>query len=184
MYIFLQLLTVIRIPIAIILASILFIFDHHTFPIIVFAVILIAIIEITDLLDGFLARKFDIVSEWGAMLDPYADSISRLILYWSFSHSGLVLPLVPISMAFRDITVAYCRITLTRHNKTVSAKLSGKIKAVIQGVCAFIIVLGPLYWNYTGKWVIALFSWIVIITTLASIGEYVKSAYNAMQSSE
>lgn len=182
MFIFLQCLTILRIPLAILLASILFVFDPHTIPIIALAVFLIALIEISDLLDGFLARKFEAVTEWGAMLDPYADSISRLILYWSFSHSGLVLPLVPISMAFRDITVAYCRITLTRYNKTVSAKLSGKIKAIIQGVCAFVIVIGPLYWKYTGEWVISLVSWIVIVATLASIAEYAKSAAAAIKS--
>lgn len=181
MYIFLQLLTIVRIPIAIIIATILFLFDHNTFPIIATAVVLIALIEISDLMDGFLARKYDIVSEWGAMLDPYADSISRLILFWSFSHNGLVLPLVPIAMAFRDITVAYCRITLTRYNHTVSAKLSGKIKAIIQGVSAFIIVIGPLYWKYTGEWVSTALSWLVIIATLASIVEYARSAFVAMQ---
>lgn len=181
MFIFLQCLTILRIPLAIILASILFLFDHQSFPIVATAVVFIALIEISDLLDGFLARKYDSVTEWGAMLDPYADSISRLILYWSFSHNGLVLPLVPIAMAFRDITVAYCRITLTRYNKTVSAKLSGKIKAIIQGVCAFIIVIGPLYWKYTGEWVISAVSWIVIIATLVSIIEYAKSAVSAVK---
>ncbi len=184
MFIFLQCLTILRIPLAIILAFILFLFDIQSFPVIATAVILIAMIEISDLLDGFLARKFDSVTEWGAMLDPYADSISRLILYWSFSHNGLVTPLVPIAMAFRDITVAYCRITLTRYNMTVSAKLSGKIKAIIQGVCAFIIVIGPLYWKYTGDWVISLLSWIVIIATLSSIFEYAKSAFTAVKSSD
>ncbi|MFH1156377.1 MAG: CDP-alcohol phosphatidyltransferase family protein [Pseudomonadota bacterium] len=181
-FILLQFLTVVRIPLAILLASVLFVFDNTAFNIIITAVIIIALIEISDLLDGYLARKFDIVSEWGAMLDPYADSISRLIVFWGFSNSGLVTPLVPISMAFRDITVAYCRITLTRYNMTVSAKLSGKIKAIIQGVCAFIIVIGPLYWKYTGKWTISALSWIVIIATLGSIVEYAKSAMAAVKS--
>ena len=180
--ILLQLLTLIRIPIAASLAALLIYSDKLTFFVVALSIVLIALIELTDFLDGFMARRNNIVTEWGAMLDPYADSISRLIVYWGFACSGMVIALVPMAMAFRDITVAYCRITLTRYNMTVSAKLSGKIKAIIQGVCAFIIVIGPLYWKFTGEWVITLLSWIVIIATLTSIIEYAKSAVSAVKS--
>jgi phosphatidylglycerophosphate synthase len=79
-------------------------------------------------------------------------------------------------MALRDITVAYCRITLSRFGKTVSAKRSGKIKAVFQGVGAIVIILGPLYWPYTGKWTLHLLSWLIISVTLFSIIEYAAGA--------
>jgi len=143
---------------------------------ILMCLILIGLIELSDLLDGYLARRMGIVTEWGAMLDPYADSISRLIMYWGFANSGMVLPIVPLIMAFRDITVSYCRITLTRFNHTVSAKLSGKIKAIVQGCGSVIIILSPLYNHYTGTWPNTFISWTIIIVTLVSIIEYANSA--------
>jgi len=176
MIIMLQLLTLVRIPIAAALAAILIYSDKFTFDVVALSIILISLIELTDFLDGFMARKNNIVTEWGAMLDPYADSISRLIVYWGFACSGLVIALVPMAMAFRDITVAYCRITLTRFGQTVSAKQSGKIKAVFQGVGAILIVLGPLYWDFIGRWPIYVLSWLIIIVTLASMIEYAQAA--------
>lgn len=172
----LQVLTLLRIPLAVIFAVALNNFETITFVKAVMCLLLIGLIELSDLLDGYLARKMGIVTEWGAMLDPYADSISRLIIYWGFASSGLVLLVVPLVMAFRDITVAYCRITLTRFNHTVSAKLSGKIKAIVQGCGSVFIVLSPLYKGYTGSWPNTLVSWIIIIVTLASIVEYAHSA--------
>ncbi len=174
--ILLQILTLIRIPMAMLLASILIFSAKLSFSNIFFCLVLIGLMELTDLLDGFLARRIGIVTEWGAMLDPYSDSISRLIVYWGFACSDLVIPLVPMAMAFRDITVAYCRITLTRFGKTVSAKRSGKIKAIFQGVGAVIIIMGPLYWNFTGKWTLHVLSWIIITVTLVSIIEYAHGA--------
>ena len=174
-----QLFTLVRIPLAILLAAILTLSDHISYEMISFCVFLAGAIEITDMFDGYLARRIGVVTEWGAMLDPYADSTSRLISFWAFAVSGLVNPLVPLTMAFRDITVAYCRITLTRSGRSVSAKSSGKIKAVFQGVGAVVVILGPVYWPWTGKWTIQALSWLLILVTLASIFEYASAAISA-----
>lgn len=174
-----QFFTIVRIPIAILLAVLLVNTDRWTWINILIYAGLSGLIEISDLLDGHFARKYGIVTEWGAMLDPYADSVSRLITYWGLAMANLVIPFVPLSMALRDITVAYCRITLTRFGKTVSAKRSGKIKAIFQGVGAILIILGPLYWPYTGKWTLYLLSWTIIGVTLTSIIEYAVGAISA-----
>ena len=174
-FIIVQLFTVARIPLAILFAILLISLEQRSITFSVTAIILV-LNELTDIFDGMLARRLGIVSEWGAMLDPYADSISRLIIYWAFACTGLVIPLVPMAMAFRDVTVAYSRIILTRYNTSVSAKWSGKIKAGFQGIGAYVILLGPVYWPYTGKWTITVVSWIIIIVTLGSLIEYVRAA--------
>ena len=179
MFVLVQLFTLIRIPIAILLAILLINTNQWTYLNILVYAGLSGLIEISDLLDGHFARKYGIVTEWGAMLDPYADSVSRLITYWGLAMAGLVVPFVPLSMALRDITVAYCRITLSRFGKTVSAKRSGKIKAVFQGVGAILIIFGPLYWPFTGRWIVHLLSWLIIGVTLISIVEYAAGAISA-----
>lgn len=137
--------------------------------------------EITDFIDGMLARKLDVVSEAGAMLDPYADSIARIIVFWALAMAGLVTMLVPFVMVFRDITVAYCRIVLGKSGKSVSAKWSGKIKACVQGYGSVALFYQPYFWAWFGvlhsKWSVNIGSAIIIIVTLASMVEYVKSAY-------
>ena len=67
-------------------------------------------VELTDLLDGCLARRFNAVSQFGKVFDPYADSVSRLTIYWSLAVVGRALALVPLVMAVRDISVAYLRV--------------------------------------------------------------------------
>ena len=176
MFLWVQFFTLIRIPIAILLAVLLINTNKWTYINILVYACLSGLIEISDLLDGHFARKYGIVTEWGAMLDPYADSVSRLITYWGLAMANLIIPFVPLSMALRDITVAYCRITLSRFGKTVSAKRSGKIKAVFQGVGAILIIFGPLYWPYTGRWTLYLLSWLIISVTLISIIEYAAGA--------
>ena len=156
-------------------------FSTWSFGMLLFCLVLLGLIETSDLLDGFSARRLGIVSEEGAMLDPYADSVSRLIVFWSLAASTVkgthyIIFLVPLVMAVRDVTVAYSRIVLTRHNRSVAAKRSGKIKAIVQGVGAFLILLGPIYWGLIGTWTTGVLSWIVIIATGASVVEYAASA--------
>ncbi len=174
-----QVLTMARIPLAIIFAFLIN-FMEHTISLLAVCFLLLATIEITDMLDGFLARRWKLVTEWGAMLDPYADSTSRLIVFFALAFSGLALPLVPLIMALRDVTVAYSRITLTRCGLSVAAKLSGKIKAVIQGGAGPLLLFGPLYWDHVGgQWPMAVVSWIVMVVTAASAVQYTKSAIKA-----
>jgi CDP-diacylglycerol---glycerol-3-phosphate 3-phosphatidyltransferase len=178
-FLIVQIVMLVRIPIGILFA-IIFLSVEPSLIIYLLCFLLLILGELSDLFDGKLARKFDVVTELGATFDPYSDSIFRLTVYWSLACGGFITPLAPLVMAFRDITVSYCRIVLTRNNQTVSAKLSGKVKAVVQAVVAMLAVLGPLYWDFIGKWTIQVLSWIVIFVTLASIIEYVSSAIPAI----
>ncbi len=174
-YILVQSMTLIRIPISI-LFLIVWIYWKNVDLKMAFCLILLAIIEFTDAFDGKIARRYGLTSEYGATLDPFADSISRLIVYWALALTGNVIFLVPLVMAVRDITVAYSRIVLAQNNQTVSAKLSGKIKASVQAAGSFFALLGPLYWDHIGKWSFYALSWLIIVATFLSAVEYVKDA--------
>ncbi len=134
--------------------------------------VLIVLIELTDLLDGVIARRFKLVSKLGAMLDAYTDSLSRLTVYWALALSGFILPWVPLLMALRDVSVAYCRIVFALGGEPVSAHISGKVKAEAQALGAMLAVLGPLYWNSTGTWTVSAISWFVAVITAGSLIEY------------
>jgi len=179
-YILIQSVTLARIPLAIIF-SIIIQTSEFSVSTLIWSAGLLLLIEATDLLDGIFARRHSLVSEYGAMLDPFADSLSRLIIYWSLSTQGLVLFLVPLCMAIRDITVAYARILLAKKNQSVSARSSGKIKAAVQAVGSFLLLFGPVYWNLTGDWPIKVLSGIIITVTLLSVVEYVRDAVLAVK---
>ena len=137
---------------------------------------LLGLIELTDVTDGVLARSMGVVSPFGAMLDPFADSVSRLIVYWTFGQLGLVFTAVVLVMAVRDVTVAYCRIVLAGANRSVSARTGGKIKAIVQAIVGFVAWIGPWYWPVTGSWTVDALSWLVILTTAYSAIDYLGAA--------
>jgi CDP-diacylglycerol--glycerol-3-phosphate 3-phosphatidyltransferase len=179
-YFLLQLMTIGRIPIAVLFLIILIYIQDTTFTL-VLNLFLLLIIEFTDLYDGKIARRFELVSESGATLDPFADSVSRLIVYWALATKGLVILYVPLIMALRDITVAYSRIVLAQNNRTVSAKKSGKLKATVQAIGAFLALVGPYYWDHIGMWSFYVLSWIIIAVTFLSAIEYVKDAISSQK---
>ena len=143
---------------------------------VVASLLLLGLVELSDALDGFLARRWGAVSDFGKMFDPYCDSVSRLIIYWSLAVAGHVWVVVPLVMAVRDVTVSYSRIIMTRRGIDVSARLTGKLKAVVQGACAPILLL--TFWMPAdfSRWVIAGAGTAVIGITLASMVDYVRAA--------
>lgn len=178
-YILVQSITLARIPLSILFTVVLILTQRSVLSLIV-STVLLAVIEASDTIDGKIARRYNLASEYGAALDPFADSLTRLIIYWSLAVESLVLPLVPLVMAVRDVTVAYSRIVLARKNLTVSARLSGKIKAIVQATGAFLALYGPVYWSFTGYWMFYALSWIIIIVTLLSAAEYIRDAGRAL----
>ncbi|MHC4983425.1 MAG: CDP-alcohol phosphatidyltransferase family protein [Planctomycetota bacterium] len=90
--------------------------------------------EITDLLDGGLARRLGVAGRFGALFDPYCDSITRLIAYFGLASAGLCAWWLLLLMAVRDVSVAYIRIMSIISGRAVAARLSGKMKALVQGL--------------------------------------------------
>lgn len=179
-YILIQSITLVRIPLSIIF-FIVFSVCKESILVLVIEIFLLLLIETTDAVDGHIARHFNLASEYGAALDPYADSLSRLIIYSTLASKNLVLLWVPLIMAVRDITVAYSRILLAQKKQTVSARISGKIKAIVQAGGSFLALLGPYYWDRVGVWSFYALSWIVISITFLSSFEYMRDAYLAIK---
>jgi CDP-diacylglycerol--glycerol-3-phosphate 3-phosphatidyltransferase len=179
-YILVQSLTLVRIPLSVAFFIVLLAFQESTLALVI-ALILLFLIETTDAVDGHIARHFNLASEYGATLDPFADSISRLIIYSALASKNLVLLLVPLTMALRDITVAYARILLAKKNRSVSARISGKIKAIIQAFGSFLAILGPYYWDRVGTWSYYVLSWVIIAVTFLSSIEYIRDASRAIK---
>lgn len=173
-YYVVQAVTLARLPISIAFAVILLAAPES--PSVLVSLVLLIGAEITDILDGTLARRTGHVSEFGAMFDPYVDSVSRLIVFWALACAGLVWAVVPLGMAIRDITVAYARIELARAGHSVSAMIWGKLKAIIQGGGAPTAVAFHVWFPDHTVLVRDFVSGFVLAVTLASAVQYVRAA--------
>ena len=101
------------------------------------------LIEVSDLLDGYFARALGQESELGKVLDPFADSVSRLTYFICFAGSGIMPLWILLVLVYRDVAVAYIRVMASKEKTLMAARLSGKLKAWvyaiagIAGICVF-----------------------------------------------
>jgi CDP-diacylglycerol--glycerol-3-phosphate 3-phosphatidyltransferase len=93
--------------------------------------ILFALIEATDVIDGFIARKTGTTTDLGKILDPFADSVARLSYFLSFLVTGLMPAWVFLLILYRDLGVSFIRLLSMNKGVILAAQLSGKIKAFI-----------------------------------------------------
>jgi CDP-diacylglycerol--glycerol-3-phosphate 3-phosphatidyltransferase len=102
--------------------------------------VLAALEELTDTVDGRIARATGTASEFGGIYDPLIDSLSRLTVYFSMALAGWITIAVPLVMAGRDLIVAYTRIVNALTGGKTSARISGKAKAVVQCIGVFLVI--------------------------------------------
>jgi CDP-diacylglycerol--glycerol-3-phosphate 3-phosphatidyltransferase len=148
--------------------------------------IVMSLSELSDILDGILARKLNQVSDFGKLLDPYADSTFRLSCYFSFASQahGKWIPLWMVMILFyRDLLVTVIRTFGVERRVFVHARASGKIKAVAQGTVVFVTLAMALLFDETsvgyeaaaGQHVTSIahtLMWVVTAVTLWSAVDY------------
>lgn len=97
-------------------------------------ILVMLLAEVSDLLDGHLARRMGVASAFGKIVDPLADSIYRALVFLAFMDAGWMPVWMVAVIIVRDILVSYLRIFSEQNGITMGARQSGKIKAVFQGV--------------------------------------------------
>jgi CDP-diacylglycerol--glycerol-3-phosphate 3-phosphatidyltransferase len=103
---------------------------------------LAALSELSDVFDGALARRHNQVTDLGKLLDPMADTIFRLSVFLGFTQGIIQLPLLLVSVFFyRDTIISTLRTICALKGVALAARLSGKIKAVLQAGIVFFILL-------------------------------------------
>lgn len=104
--------------------------------------ILLSICELTDFFDGFFARRHNKVTDLGKVLDPMADSIFRLSVFFTLTQGVVQLPmLLVLVFFFRDSIVGTLRTLCALRGVALAARMSGKIKAVVQAATAYFILI-------------------------------------------
>lgn len=98
--------------------------------------------ELTDAFDGYFARKYHQVSDFGKIVDPMADSISRISCFLTFTLGPVHLPLLLVFVfIYRDFMISTLRTICGLRGLALAARPSGKIKAIVQAIAIYIIVL-------------------------------------------
>ncbi|RRR49958.1 CDP-diacylglycerol--glycerol-3-phosphate 3-phosphatidyltransferase [Streptococcus suis] len=134
------------------------------------AALIFALASITDYLDGYLARKWQVVTNFGKFADPMADKILVMTAFIMLVELGFAPAWVVAIIICRELAVTGLRLLLVENGGTVlAAAMPGKIKTFSQ---MFSVIFLLLHWNVVGQ--ITLY--IALFFTLYSGYDYFKGA--------
>lgn len=137
-------LTFIRLFVSPIFLVVYLLYPYLGIPVVVLPYVLIfllAVSELSDAFDGYVARRFNEVTDVGKVLDPMADSIYRISVFLTFTQPPVSVPLMLVFVfLYRDSVIGTLRTLCALKGLALAARRSGKIKAVVQAVTAFTIL--------------------------------------------
>lgn len=143
------------------------------------ATVLFAVFALTDWLDGYLARKLNQISSFGAFLDPVADKFLVCASLLVLVHLHRVNVFVALVIIGREIAISALREWMAQigASNSVAVHWLGKFKTAAQMLAIpFLLFNGPLFGLLdTGRWGAGLI-WIAAILTVWSMAYYMRKA--------
>jgi len=100
-------------------------------------IVLCIAIELSDLLDGIIARRMNLITDLGKVLDPFADVISRITYFLCLAYSGIMPLWIFIIILYRELSVIFLRMIMMKRGVAMAANIWGKAKAVLYAVSGF-----------------------------------------------
>jgi len=122
-------LTSARLGLTLIFVAVLALPIPHRFTI---GLALFIIASITDFLDGYLARKYNLITVFGKLMDPLADKILMCSAFVVLTAEGLVPAWVVVIILSREFLVTGIRLVATSQGAILAADSMGKLKTVFQ----------------------------------------------------
>lgn len=108
------------------------------------AIMVLLLSGLTDIVDGFIARKFNMISDFGKILDPVADKLNQgtLLICLAFKHK-IILVLVGLFVLKEFLMAVIGYILIKRKDSVNSAKWYGKLNTVIIYSVIVILIMFP-----------------------------------------
>ncbi len=154
----------------IILVPVFMVLLYLDFPYWALAVYIIACMS--DLIDGRIARKYNLVTDFGKFMDPLADKMLVLSAMCYFVEVGLMPGWVVAVVLLREFGVSGLRLLAVEQGIVIAAAWSGKIKTGVTMVALGILIIATQPW-FPAPQVVAVICWVLIlVTTLYSGIEY------------
>lgn len=138
--------------------------------------VIFAVASFTDFLDGYLARKWGLVTDFGKFMDPLADKCLTTAAFLYMMADGLCHPVVLALILFREFAVAGVRMIAAERGTVIAANIWGKVKTVLQMVTVLFYYLVPFFMGPTDVmgWglIVQALCWLVAAVTVLSGGIY------------
>jgi CDP-diacylglycerol--glycerol-3-phosphate 3-phosphatidyltransferase len=154
------------------------------------ALAIVVVSELTDAFDGHVARRRGEVTDFGKLLDPLADSVSRISVFIAFMARGLVPWWMVLVFIYRDSLISTMRTVCAYRGQVVAARSSGKVKAIIQATVIIIVLAARIISDLFPAWLPERLVnqgawWLVLLAalyTLYSLYEYLAANWRIVAS--
>lgn len=111
------------------------------------ACIIFIVASITDAMDGHIARKHNLVTDFGKFMDPLADKLLVISALTCMIESSLVPAWMVIIIVSRELTVSILRAIAAADGKVIAASGGGKLKTITQMLSIIVLLLGANFNN-------------------------------------
>ena len=134
------------------------------------ALVIFCVASLTDMLDGKIARKCNLVTNFGKFMDPLADKLlvcTALICLTSMNRLNVIVVLVIIA---REFIISGFRLVASDNGIVIAASYWGKFKTVSQMALIIVLImdLGGV-WNVVGT----VLTWVALLLTVVSLIDYI-----------
>lgn len=134
------------------------------------ALVIFCVASLTDMLDGKIARKYNLVTNFGKFMDPLADKLlvcTVLICLTSMNRLNVIVVLVIIA---REFIISGFRLVASDNGIVIAASYWGKFKTVSQMALIIVLImdLGGV-WNVVGT----VLTWVALLLTVVSLIDYI-----------
>ena len=134
------------------------------------ALVIFCVASLTDMLDVKIARKYNLVTNFGKFMDPLADKLlvcTALICLTSMNRLNVIVVLVIIA---REFIISGFRLVASDNGIVIAASYWGKFKTVSQMALIIVLImdLGGV-WNVVGT----VLTWVALLLTVVSLIDYI-----------
>ena len=150
------------------------------------AMLVFVVAGITDWLDGYLARRWNETSAFGAFLDPVADKLvvaAALIMLVQFDRVDAILATIIIG---REITISALREWMAQigAHKSVAVSMIGKVKTTAQMIAIPLLLYHAPIFGFNVQFIGTLLIYVAAVLTLWSMGYYMRMAWPHLSESD
>jgi CDP-diacylglycerol---glycerol-3-phosphate 3-phosphatidyltransferase len=140
----------------------------------VVASILAILLELTDLADGWMARRYGYVTDFGKLFDPFSDAFCRFTLFLGLYAIGVADLWMIMVIFYRDSSISFFRTVAAVRNVVLAARQSGKIKALVQGVGTQVVFVSLVVRSMVPgqPWLDVLPWWTMLVMTLVTAASF------------
>lgn len=135
--------------------------------IMVIATIVFVVASLTDALDGYVARKYNLISNFGKFFDPLVDKLLTCSAFIALVSLDRLPAWAAIIIVSREIIISGLRALAAEAGVVIAADKLGKLKTIIQMVCITFLTLLPIF--YFQPMVPAMTGLLVLITVIITV---------------